>query len=110
MKPAGTIENYETLSTLTRELRGAAERGEWERLTEIQRERAALGDRIVAADATAVLDQASRQRKDRLIEQVLADEATVRLAIQSRLAQMQAAIRDGRQELRVLKEYRRQAK
>jgi len=110
MKPGGTIENYETLSTLTRELRGAAERGEWERLAEIQRERAVLGDRIVATDAADVLDEASRQRKDRLIQQVMADEATVRRSIESCLAQMQAAIRDGRQELRVLKEYRRQAK
>jgi hypothetical protein len=107
--PAGALAHYVALSALTGELREAAARGEWERLPDIQQRRAGLLEPMAAADAAATLDEAARQRKDRLIEQVLDDEAAVRELIQSHLAQMQVALRNGRQELRLLKEYRRNA-
>jgi phage terminase large subunit-like protein len=99
------IENYETLSALTRELSEAAARGEWDRLQEIQQKRAALFESMVPVDSTATLDQSARHRKDELIQQVLADEAQVRELVHAHLAQLQAALQDSRQELRLLKEY-----
>jgi flagellar protein FliT len=103
--PFGAIGNYETLSVLTRELFEAAARGEWDRLEEIQRKRAVLFDSMVPADLSATLDQPSRHRKDDLIRQILADEAQIRELIHSHLAQLQTALQDSRQELRLLKEY-----
>jgi flagellar protein FliT len=103
------IENYETLLTLTRGLREAAAHGEWERLTEIQQQRAALVDAMAPIDSAASLDESARRRKDELIKQVLADDAETRNLVKSWMTQMQQAIQDGRQELRLLKEYRRHA-
>jgi flagellar protein FliT len=103
--PARALENYQTLSTLTRELREAAARGEWDQLQEIQLKRAALFDSMVPVDSAATLDQTARQRKDELIQQVLNDEAQVRELVHFHLAQLQTALQDSRQELRLLKEY-----
>jgi phage terminase large subunit-like protein len=107
--PTRAIENYEALSALTRELREAAARGEWDQLQEIQLKRSALFDSMVPVDSAATLDQTARQRKDELIQQVLADEAEIRELVHSHLAQLQTALQDSRQELRLLKEYGRQA-
>ncbi|MBU1237177.1 MAG: flagellar protein FliT [Gammaproteobacteria bacterium] len=106
---ARAIENYETLLTLSRELREAAARGEWERLTEVQKRRAILVDAMAPIDSATSLDEPARRRKDALIEQILADEAETRTLVKSWMTQMQQAIQDGRQELRLLKEYRRHA-
>ncbi len=103
------IENYETLLTLTRGLCEAAARGEWERLTEIQQQRATLIDAMAPIDSAVSLDEPARRRKNELIEQILADEAETRNLVKSWMTQMQQAIQDGRQELRLLKEYRRHA-
>jgi flagellar protein FliT len=99
------LENYETLSALTRELREAAARGEWDQLQEIQKRRAAVFESMVPVDSTATLDQPARHRKDELIQQILADEAQIRDLVHSHLAQLQTALQDSRQELRLLKEY-----
>jgi hypothetical protein len=107
--PTRAIENYEALSALTRELREAAARGEWDQLEEIQKKRASLFESMVPVDSTATLDQPARHRKDELIQQVLADEAEIRELVHSHLAQLQTALQDSRQELRLLKEYGRQA-
>jgi hypothetical protein len=103
--PAGALENYETLSALTRGLREAAARGEWDQLQDIQQKRAALFDSMVPVDSTATLDQPALRRKDELIQQVLTDEAEIRELVHSHLAQLQTALQDSRQELRLLKEY-----
>jgi hypothetical protein len=106
---ARALENYEALLVLTRELREAAARGEWDQLQDIQQMRAALFVSMVPVDSTATLDQPALQRKDELIQQVLSDEAEIRELVRSHLAQLQTALQDSRQELRLLKEYGGQA-
>ena len=106
---ARAIDNYEKLSTLTRELLDAAVRGDWERLTEIQEQRTALGETMVSIDTTANLSESALRHKNELIEQVLADEAEIRERVKARMGQMEAELKEGRQELRLLREYRRHA-
>jgi flagellar protein FliT len=106
---ARAIENYEKLSILTRELREAAVLGEWDRLTEIQERRTALVDAMAAIDPTVSLGEPAARRKDELIKQVLADEAEARERVKTRMAQMTSELQEGRQELRLLREYRRHA-
>lgn len=107
MRPAPAIEHYQELSLLTRELRDAAGRGEWDRLTEIQQKRTELVAALAPVDTAAGLDESARRLKNELISQVLADEAETRSLVNSWLAQLQEALHDGRRELRLLKEYRR---
>lgn len=106
---ARVIENYEKLSALTRELLDAAVRGEWEQLAEIQQKRTALGETMASIDAITNLGESASRRKDELIEQVLADEANIRERVKARMGQMEAELKEGRQELRLLREYRRHA-
>jgi flagellar protein FliT len=103
------IENYEKLSILTRELREAAVRGEWDHLTEVQRQRATVFDAMITIDSTTSLDEAASRRKDMLITQILADEAEIRERIKTQMAHMESELQEGRQELRLLREYRRHA-
>ena len=98
---ARAIENYETLSTLTRELREAAARGEWDRLTEIQQQRTALVESMAALDSSTCLGELALRRKNELIEQVLADEAETRERVKTWMAQMESELQEGRQELRL---------
>ena len=106
---ARAIENYEKLSTLTRELREAAVRGEWDRLTDIQQERTDIAKAMAAVDSTTSLGESALRRKDELIEHILADEAETRERVKTRMAQMASELQEGRQELRLLREYRRHA-
>jgi hypothetical protein len=109
MSAARAIENYETLSTLTRELREVAARGEWDRLMEIQQQRTALVESMAVVDSSTSLGESALRRKNELIEQVLADEAETRERVKTWMAQMESELQDGRQELRLLREYRRHA-
>lgn len=103
------LENYEALSTLTRELREAAARGDWDRLPGIQLRRTELVDSMKAVDSTKSIGEAARQRKDELIAGILADEAQTRDLVKAWMAQLQSELQEGRQELRLLREYRRHA-
>lgn len=109
MSAARAIENYEKLSALTRELREAAVLGEWDRLAEIQERRTALVEAMAAIDATVNLGEPAVRRKDELIEQILTDETEARERVKMRMAQMTSELQEGRQELRLLREYRRHA-
>jgi hypothetical protein len=106
---AAAIGNYEKLSILTRELREAASRGEWSRLAEIQQERISVADAMVSSDAGLVLSQSDSRRKDGLITQILADEAETREKMKAWMASLEAELQEGRQELRLLREYRKHA-
>lgn len=106
---ARAIENYEKLSILTRELREAAVRGEWDQLAEVQQQRATVVAAMAAVDSTTSLSEAASHRKDTLIAQVLADEAEIRERVKTRMAQMNSELQEGRQELRLLREYRKHA-
>jgi hypothetical protein len=103
------IENYEALSTLTRELREAAARGEWDRLPDIQERRTRLVGTMAAIDSTEAIGEAARQRKNELIVGILADDAQTRDMVKAWMAQLEDELQNGRQELRLLREYRRHA-
>lgn len=103
------IENYEALSTLTRELRDAAASGEWDRLPGIQQRRTELVDSMKTAASIKSIGEADRQRKDELIARIQADDAQTRELVKAWMAQLQSELQEGRQELRLLREYRRHA-
>lgn len=104
---AAAIGNYEALASLTKELREAALRGEWDRLSTIQQRRAAVVDAMAAIDQRVKLADTDSRRKDELIAQILADEAATRDRVNAGMAQMDSELQEGRQELRLLREYRR---
>ena len=105
MDPSQVIENYESLSTLTAQMREVAERGEWEQLIGCEHQRSALVSAMRPLDAEAVLDEAARQRKMELIAGILAVDAEIREHIQVWMSQLQQTMQSNRQERLLLKAY-----
>ncbi|WP_310452395.1 flagellar protein FliT [Sulfuritalea sp.] len=99
------IANYEQLSALTRQMREAAEQGEWDKLISIEHQCSELVVTMKAVDAAATLDEAARHRKDQLIADILADDAEIRKHVQVWMGQLQHNMQSNRQEQLVLKAY-----
>jgi flagellar protein FliT len=105
MSASQVIAHYESLSALSEQMRGAALRGEWDPLVEIERERSRLVADLKPLDAGAKLDDAAHRRKEELITGILACDAEVRTAVEAWMAQFQLGMQSSIQELRLLKEY-----
>lgn len=99
------IANYEQLSALTRQMREAAEQGDWDKLISIEHQCSDLVVTMKAVDAAVTLDEAARQRKDQLIAGILADDAEIRNYVQVWMGQLQHKMQSNRQEQLVLKAY-----
>jgi len=99
------ISNYESLSALTGQMREAAMQGEWDRLVSIEQQ---CGQQVAAmrpADATAALDEPTRQRKIQLIKKILADDAEIRNRTETWMEQLQRIMQSNRQEQRLQQAY-----
>jgi len=105
MGSSRAIANYEQLSALTRQMREAAEQGEWDRLISIEHQCSELVITMKAVDAAVTLDDAARHRKDQLIADILADDVEIRKHVQVWMGQLQHNLQSNRQEQLVLKAY-----
>lgn len=73
-----TLNLYETLSGISEDMVHAAEVGDWDRLSELERRVAGLRSRLALADAQTRLTESERERKVDLIKRILADDRKVR--------------------------------
>jgi hypothetical protein len=105
MSAAQVIASYESLRTLTGQMRDAAARGEWEPLIELGNTRDALLESIKPLDAGTTLNTADAHRKDELILEILGHDEAIRSAVQDWMRQFEAERRNSQQEMRLLKEY-----
>ncbi len=105
MGSSQVIENYESLSTLTAQMRDAAVRGEWDRLIDLEQQCRRHVDAMKEADATVVLDGPSQQRKMRLIKKILAHDADIRSRTAAWMGQLQRIMQSNRQEQRLQRAY-----
>ncbi len=105
MSAAQVIANYETVSTLTGQMRETAVRGDWDALVAIERQRDQLVAALKPLDRDTTLDTASRQRKNELITGILADDAEIRDLTRAWMDRFQVEMQSSVQELRLLKEY-----
>ena len=92
MSTAQAIDNYEALLALTRQMHRAAADGEWALLVRTEQQRAQHLVVLAATDAITPLDEAARQHKARLIQQILADDVDIRSLTQAYMAQLQCDI------------------
>lgn len=105
MAAGKAIANYELLAALTRQMRDAAMRGEWEQLIGIERRSSDLVVAMQSVDAEARLDEAERQRKRQLIAEILADEAEIRRYVEGWMGELQRTMQSQRQEQKLLNAY-----
>lgn len=101
----GALQNYESLSTLMGLMQEAAAQGQWDRLTELEKqcqERVAVMRQV---DPQAPLDAAQRARKKALILKMLADDAAIRHHTQPWMQKVEALLQTNRREQQVRRAY-----
>jgi flagellar protein FliT len=99
------IENYESLSSLTAQMREAALKDEWDHLIELEKQCRQRVATIKLQDASTPLDENARLRKVALIRKILADDAEIRNRVEPWMAQLQRIIQSTWQERRLLETY-----
>lgn len=99
------IANYESLFNLTAQMREAAVRGEWDQLIDLEQQCRRHVDAMKPADASATLDEPSKQRKVRLIKKILEHDADIRSRTVAWMGQLQRIMQSNRQEQRLQQVY-----
>lgn len=98
------IENYESLASITAQMREAAMLGDWDLLSELEEQSRARVAEMRALDLKPI-DEATRLRKVALIKKILADDAAIRSQAEPWMAQLQRIMNAARSEDRVQKAY-----
>ncbi|MEQ1813340.1 MAG: flagellar protein FliT [Candidatus Nitrotoga sp.] len=96
---------YESLSVLTERMCEAAAHGEWDKLINIEQQRGRQVATMRLAEASAMLDEPTRQRKKQLIEKILADDTRIHRHTEKWLKQLQCIMQSNRQEQRLQQTY-----
>jgi flagellar protein FliT len=98
------IEKYESLATITAQMREAAMQGDWDLLSELEEQSSAHIAEMQVLDLKPV-DEATRVRKVSLIKKILADDAAIRSQAEPWMAQLQRIMSNARSEDRLQKAY-----
>ncbi len=80
---------YEAILTITGRMLKAAQSADWERLITLEHECRVLTKKLMISDENKVLSSDLRQRKQEIIQQILADDAEIRTLTQPWMAQLQ---------------------
>jgi flagellar protein FliT len=105
MSATKVIANYESLSSITSQMREAAVHGEWDQLIELEQQCNRQVAAMQAVDAAAKLDEPSRKRKVQLIKNILADDAEIRNRTELWMGQLQHIMQSNRQEKNLQQAY-----
>lgn len=101
---SSVIENYQHLSSITSEMRTAANQGDWDRLVELEQQCSQHVESMKQADL-APLDEGIRLKKVELIHKILADDAAIRDQTLPWMAQLQRIMQNSRSEQKVREAY-----
>jgi flagellar protein FliT len=99
------LATYERIARVTRQMLGAAQAGQWDRLTALEKEVSGLFGPLMAHDHTPPAGAEYRRRKVALIRDILADDAQIRLLVEPRLKDLSALLGSTRQEQRLTRAY-----
>ena len=108
MKAADTerlIAAYDRLSRTTGCMLNAAQRNDWERLVELEKDCAGLVAQLSELESDEGLPRGMRVHKQTLIRKVLADDAAIRNITEPWLQQLGTMLGSNRSEQRLLKTY-----
>ena len=83
------IDIYEAILTITGRMLKAAQSADWERLITLEHECRGLTKKLMISDENKILSSDLRQRKQEIIQQILADDAKIRTLTQPWMAQLQ---------------------
>lgn len=100
------ITNYELLSSLTSEMREAAEHGNWDQLISIEHQCSKLVAEMRILDAEATLNESELQQKDQLIRKILIDHEVIKKFTQAWMGELEQSMQSNHQELRLKQAYK----
>jgi flagellar protein FliT len=80
---------YEAILIITGRMLKAAQSADWERLITLEHECRGLTKKLMISDENKVLSSDLRQRKQEIIQQILADDSEIRALTQPWMAQLQ---------------------
>ncbi|MFH2134939.1 MAG: flagellar protein FliT [Pseudomonadota bacterium] len=98
------VEEYKQLSTITGQMRDAADAGDWEQLIALEKRCAQQVAQIKPHDATPS-DEASRLQKVALIKKMLADDKAIRARTEPWMQQLDRIMKSARSEQRLQQAY-----
>ncbi len=105
MSTTQVISNYESLQTITSQMREAAVQGEWDLLIALEHQCTAQVAVMRQVDAENRLDEASRQRKISLIKLIMSNDAVIRNRTETWVEQLQGIMHSNTQEMRLQNTY-----
>lgn len=105
MNAPQVISNYQSLSSITGQMREAAMQGEWDKLFVLEQQCTRHVETMKPVDTTAQLDEPERQQKISLIKQILADDREIRNRTEGWMEQLQRLMQSNRQEQRLHQAY-----
>lgn len=89
MNCAQLLARYEDVWRLTQQMLESAQRGDWDRLTAFEHERAAIVDQLVRQEDEKVWGPAERARKGDLIRAILEADAEIKVLTESWMGELQ---------------------
>ena len=105
MSTSQVISNYQSLSSITGQMREAAIQGEWDKLILLEAQCSRQISTMKPVDAVAKLDEPERQQKISLIKKILADDREIRNRTEGWMEQLQRLMQSNRQEQRLHQAY-----
>jgi flagellar protein FliT len=98
------IEDYQSLSGITGQMREAAAQGEWDKLIALELECRRKVEELKPRDVVPS-DPSERQQKIALIKKMLADDAEIRSRTESWMEQLQRIMQGNRSEQKLQQTY-----
>lgn len=105
MSTQQVISNYQSLSSITGQMRDAAIQGEWDKLILLEEQCSLHVATMKPLDTVAKLDEPERQQKISLIKKILADDREIRNRTEGWMEQLQRLMQSNRQEQRLHQAY-----
>ena len=103
MNTRQALNDYESLATLIGQMRSAADRGEWDRLIELEPK---YRHRIACmTDADEMPDEEARLRMVELLKKILSDDAKIRSDTETWMKQLKIIMQSNQQAQRLNKTY-----
>jgi len=99
------LDTYDRLSRTTGCMVNAAQRGDWERLVDLEKNCATLVAELSALEDDTALPRGVRARKHALLRKVLADDAAIRNITEPWVQQLGSMLDANRHEQRLLRTY-----
>lgn len=98
------IEDYQSLSSITGQMREAAAQGEWDKLIELELECRRKVEELKPRDVVPT-DPNERQQKVALIKKMLADDKAIREKVDPWMQQLEKIMRSSASEKRLQQTY-----